>query len=547
MNVTTQACYEILRSERLARCFELVLAIGNRLNTGTDLEGAEGITLASLLKDRGEGDVLLFINDLSNLAEAKHFSNVLCDSQVRALQHDIDKLEQEIKEDMVEDLNRFNAAEALRKRQFEQGTIRRNRPAPSSEQTKLATSSGVSNRANGSSECRNAMLDAIRQRGVTAGKQNGTVSMSNPHATMLSAQSCGNSGRALASTSAPQAAEVDYDTSSLNDTADARSSLLSAIRQRGQSTISPTSDSADGPVDKGSEALPRSALFAAIRQQAGKPLSSEGNGNTENPKFDSRQYKMESKFISIMRERLMSIKAAFEDVEMELETLHSVWDGTARYLAEDPTGSSSEYVFTLLNRFLLDVKVAKALLLRKGLNFANEANALIPHAYVGSVVATKFGSGVITALRVTDKRIEVKFPWSREAYLAPSSILSVGSLVRCRLWGVGIIRQTFYDEGFCDVRFSFGFGKVRVEELTLETSSNQDELRRDLLSGGFCIGDPVITVFGCGHVQSIRGKSQYPAAILSVGLLASEPDMYGSERVCSAIAFVSASHAKRSY
>ncbi|EGZ28473.1 hypothetical protein PHYSODRAFT_309337 [Phytophthora sojae] len=248
-----------------------------------------------------------------------------------------------------------------------------------------------------------------------------------------------------------------------------------------------------------------------------------------------------------MRDRLMNIKTVFEDVEMELETLHSVWDGAARYLAEDPAGSSSEYVFGLLNRFLLDVKVAKTLLFRKGLSFANEANALLPHAYVGSIVATKFGSGVITALRVSDKRIEVKFPWSREAYLAPSSILSVGSLVRCRQWGVGIIRETCYDVGFCDVRFSFGYGKIRVEELMLETSSNQEEVRRELLSGGFCINDPVYTVFGNGHVQSIRGKPHCPEAVLSVGLLASEPDAYGGERVSTAIAFVSARHVKRNY
>jgi hypothetical protein len=50
IRVITQACYEVLRSERLARCFELVLAIGNLLNTGTELEGAQGVTLASLLK-----------------------------------------------------------------------------------------------------------------------------------------------------------------------------------------------------------------------------------------------------------------------------------------------------------------------------------------------------------------------------------------------------------------------------------------------------------------------------------------------------------------
>lgn len=61
IRVITQACYEVLRSERLARCFELVLAIGNLLNTGTELEGAQGITLASLLKVRSP-----FVFDLHN-------------------------------------------------------------------------------------------------------------------------------------------------------------------------------------------------------------------------------------------------------------------------------------------------------------------------------------------------------------------------------------------------------------------------------------------------------------------------------------------------
>ncbi|KAE9115492.1 hypothetical protein PF010_g9298 [Phytophthora fragariae] len=646
INVITQACYEVLRSERLARCFELVLAIGNLLNTGSELEGAQGITLASLLKlsetkavdqsmtllqfivklihDRGEGDVLLFINDLSSLADAKRFSNVICESQARALQSEISKLEQEIKEDMVEDLKRFNTAEALRKRQFEERNLR---PTPVSKQTGLATSDGVvSGAINGRAGSRNAMLDDIRQRGGGPAKQNeevGPVS-SNPHAAMLAAIRCRGETVGTnedAQTSLPYAvrsmsAPVDnprdtstgagqIDTTPVSSSPDApypsvisaiqnhswriseevqanvdeaRSSLLSAIRQRGQSKLASASDSNDsrsallasiqlrrgGPsakinvtADQGEYYSPGSdsqaALLAAIRQQARKPkpgihpLSGVDSAGTEDLKFQPHQYKMESNFISVMRDRLLNIKAAFEDVEMELETLHSVWDGTARYLAEDPVGSSSEYVFGLLNRFLLDVKVAKSLLFRKGLSFANEANAVLPHAYVGSIVATKFGSGIITALRVADKRIEEKIPWSKEAYLAPSSILSAGSLVRCRRWGVGIIRETCYDVGFCDVRFSFGYGKIRVEELTLETSSNQEDLRLELLSGGFCIGDPVVTAFGCGHVQSIRGNPQCPAAILSVGLLASDPDIHGGERPCTATAFVSARHAKRKY
>ncbi|KAG1700168.1 hypothetical protein DVH05_011976 [Phytophthora capsici] len=555
IRVITKACYEVLQSERLARCFELVLTIGNLLNAGTELEGAQGITLASLLKlsetkaidqsmtllqfiiklihDRGEGDVLLFINDLSTLAEARRFSNVICDSQAKTLHHEITKLEQEIEEDMVEDLKRFNKAEAIRKRKFEQRKLQTHRQSSS----EMLQDNGVSNSSlDVNSGSRNAMLSAIRQRGVNMVVDPGSSNKPAPsssHAAMLAAiRGHGDDLEAKSSEAlnAPQPQEA-------NPVSTGRSSLLASIRQRGQ----PASN-------------PRSAFLEDIKQRVPEGLQHDlktgaDSSNKVDEEFESRQYKIESKFVSVMRVRLMNIKAAYEDIEMEIETLHSVWDGTARYLAEDPNGSSTEYVFGLLNRFLLDVRVAKTLLFRKGISFSSEANALLPHAYVGSIVATKFGSGVITALRVTDKRVEVKFPWSREAYLSPSSILSAGSLVQCRQWGVGIIRETCYDEGFCDVRFSFGYGKVRVEDLTLETSSNREQMRLELLSYGFFIGDPVITPFGCGHVQSIRGKPQSSNTILSVNLLSSDPDTYDREsgRVHSAIAYVSAINAKRNY
>lgn len=50
VTILTKACYQILNSERLARFFELILATGNALNQGTDLEDAQGVTLASLIK-----------------------------------------------------------------------------------------------------------------------------------------------------------------------------------------------------------------------------------------------------------------------------------------------------------------------------------------------------------------------------------------------------------------------------------------------------------------------------------------------------------------
>lgn len=88
---------------------------------------------------------------------------------------------------------------------------------------------------------------------------------------------------------------------------------------------------------------------------------------------------MDSKFIVDMRQRLLDIKAAYEDLEMELEAMNGAWESTARYLGEDPSSSSSEYIFSLLNRFRLDVKVVKSLLFRKGLSFASDLQSLLPN------------------------------------------------------------------------------------------------------------------------------------------------------------------------
>ncbi|CAI5730885.1 unnamed protein product [Peronospora farinosa] len=661
IRVIIQACYEVLHSERLARCFELVLAIGNILNTGTELEGAQGITLASLLKlsetkaidrsmtllqfiiklihDRGEGDVLLFVNDLSTLCEARRFSNVMCDSQARALQHDISKLEQEIKEDMIEDLKRFNKAEAVRKLRFEQPTHPGHRSPLISERAGMIKRNEVANSARGrSSESRNSILNAIRKRSTTSmndapGQINTVGTTSNSQRTDLLAavrsrhrekvnsdaterasqtsifsairskrsvdQSADASAQsqprglhedspvqdtfhAAALTCIPDksrrtpaennkaqdrqvrsevhqvsglAASKQYEvpTSSPDNRATpVHSALLESIQQHRTRVF--TNDTS-GVEQNGSSTInghALAALLAAIRQRSSKPNRDMSKGGVNDSSIDDedlepRQYQMKSKFISVMRERLLIIKTAFEDIETNLETLHSVWDGTARYLAEDSSASSSEYVFGLLNRFLLDVKVAKTLLFRKGLSFANEASIFVPDAYVGSTIATRFGAGVITALRVVDKRIEVKFPWSKEAYLTPSAILSVGSLVQCRRLGVGIIRKTCYDMGFCDIRFSFGYGKVRVEDLTLETRSNQQDLRCSILRNGFIIGDPVITSFGCGHVQWLRRDLQNPESVLSVSLLASDSDAYGHDYTCTEFAFVSARNVKWNY
>uniref|UniRef100_K3WPW1 FH2 domain-containing protein n=1 Tax=Globisporangium ultimum (strain ATCC 200006 / CBS 805.95 / DAOM BR144) TaxID=431595 RepID=K3WPW1_GLOUD len=684
VQVITRACYEILHSERLARCFELVLAIGNLLNSGTELEDARGITLASLLKlsetksmdrsmtllqfiiklihDRGEGDILLFINELNTLADAKRFSNIICASQFKALHSSIQQLENEIKEEMVNDLKRFRKEEQRRKEQFEQQSrtpIRR--PPLFNGVARLPGSSSPSK-----PNARNSLLDAIRKRGgnkegknanaekdanpksssmmtgadsraalMAAIQKRQQATMSEPSATAVAAPATemGNrsmlmeaiKSRQLQASVSGEEEEQRVEPSATN----ARSALMNAIAKRGQVNSdvkeseqngvpenpraalfaaitqrkqqSSNAEGAQAPVSSvqnsnGHSTLlasirqrqstlenkessssqeppvnPQAALLAAIRgglpkeplnQDSSVPMATSDDKSGGDAQFVPRDYKMESKFISDMRQRLLEIKTAYEDLEMELETMNSAWEATARYLGEDLGASSSEYIFNLLNRFRLDVKVVKTLLFRKGLSFANDLQALLPNAHVGNTVATVYGPGVVTALRVADKRIEIKFPWSREAYLSPSCVLSAGSLVRCRVFGVGIIRQTHYDVGFCCVRFSFGYGMIQVQEITPETSSNASSLRQEILDTPFCVGDPVLTPFGCGYVKSIELRSRFrgsyqqqqqrveanPDGILAVHLLASEmrAEERGQENYAGT-AFVQFRHATLNY
>ncbi|GLD94949.1 hypothetical protein PINS_up003574 [Pythium insidiosum] len=355
IHTITQACSQVLQSERLARCFELVLATGNALNSGTDMENAHGVTLESLLKlsetksvdrsttllqfvvklihDRGEADILCFLNELSALSDARRYSNLIFD---------------------------------------------------------------------------------------------------------------------------------------------------------------------------------------------------------------------ENKFVSTMREHVLRLKAAAEEVEAEVETMSSVWESTCIYLGENPASCASDYALGLLNRFILDVKVAKSLLARQGLKFTMDTFS--QNADVGDVVLTKFGSGVITALRIADGKVEVKYPWSQEAYVAPSSILGPGDSVRCRNLGIGIIRQTQYGRGFCRVRLPYGFATIRVRDLTVENTAKRGHTHKVIGSTSLRTGDPVLTPFGCGHVRWIRNthahdRSKRIPDVVAVKMSSESDGLTGSK----VMAFVQAHDIRMNY
>lgn len=534
--------------------------------------------IVKLVQDRGEGDVLLFVNDLSSLTEAKRYSNLACASHLRTLQHEIGNLQTEIKEDMANDRARFDREEYQRKRAFEQrqqhvqmppvpmppgshapfssipqhallAAIRQRNGEPDSSKPKNSTSTDISQTPNGKSDtatanssARMAMLAGIKQRSPFG--QPLHITKSGPPQQDLEIPIHYN--LAQASTNATESTPES-----------GRASLLAAIKQRGDRNgcgAGPTillnensaKDTTENPIHVKSKDKPssgRASLLAAIKQREGSVSVKSLGPNTDNvtnvsgrtgissEKYVPREYNIRSAYIPVMRNILMGMKSDIEDLELEMENLQSLWEATARYVGEEISGTSSEYVFSLLHRFVLDVKVAKSLLFRKGMRFSTENGALhlLPDARkefffksnvvkpnlaifaeVGSKVLTQFGCGIVTAMRLADHRLEVSFRWSREAYLSPGVVLAAGALVRCRQFGVGIIRSTRYIDGFCSVRFAFGIGVVCVDDLVPETASDAQQLRATLLASPVFMGDPVITPFGCGHVLGIRRVSLQP-------------------------------------
>lgn len=309
------------------------------------------------------------------------------------------------------DMQRFDKDEAKRKQQIQSsGLPRHPKPLPSPQKN---------NDANSAHNSRSALLSAIKQRNPEAppfeGNSQSAVGIvkGNSHQSLLASIRAHEDGERSTNES-----EKVLPAGSTLSQLPGRSALLDAIRKRDLPSQEPeTKDQAantrsqllasiarmksnrDADEDKDSAAkvspiILQAAHLAAIRSGSLKKMSpsktesessfesvSPSNGTNAVEKFIPREYSIENnKFITVMRDRLMTIKAEFEDLEMETETMISEWEATARYLGEDGSTSTSEYVFSMLNRFVLDVKVAKSLLFRKGMSFSVESSRLLPNA-----------------------------------------------------------------------------------------------------------------------------------------------------------------------
>ncbi|OQR85521.1 hypothetical protein ACHHYP_11732 [Achlya hypogyna] len=556
------AARDVLRSERLPRYFEIILALGNVLNEGTEHADASGVTLSSLLKlsetrstdqsitllqyliqlihSRGEADLFELVNEFAALEQARRYSNVLCQSQLAQLQKGLANLKYEIKEERLHEHVIRERAQRQRQRQARNALVRQNSAAPVPERQALL--SAIRRQASTIDAIqedpeplpRQALLAAIRQRSPAAEADSGDTKAPQetppPGRQALLAAIRQRSPDAETAAAAPRdkvmpgrqallAAIQSRGKERTDDVfvapsppADPRAALFAAIRKQPSATTTEHDDSeADaraavmGALRKGrSDALPpraallsavrgeepsdRNALLAAIRKETALPAAPE-------PAPPATEIALP--FVVVMEAQACTIAEDLARLQDDVGVLNEVWHQAAVYLGEGPA-SSSDYVFGLLHRFIMDVKLALRLLAAKGL--VPPANALSAPASVGNSVATVFGPGVVVAVRHGGAQLEVRFPWAATGLLHPLSIIHPSNYVMCRQFGVGIVTETHYARGMLQVRFPFGYGVVRVDDIvyklpTGSRSSSKLKMR---------MGDPIQTPFGRATLQSAK-------------------------------------------
>ncbi|KAF0697834.1 Aste57867_11504 [Aphanomyces stellatus] len=557
LRVLSVACHQILSSERLPRYFEIILALGNVLNEGTEHADATGVTLASLLKlsetrsidqcmtllqflmqlihERGEMDLFSIIDDLDMLDEAKRYSNILCASQFSHIQKQVAYLIHELKEEETNDRVLFDRGTAL-KRQGMQRTLPSVRPTgrgallaaireqPTNDgsiagggQSALLASIRQPKQAaavDGQSEAANpraALLAAIKKSKQTdepateASQGTRATAGVGRHALLIEIQS---KGRATAPTE-EASTTVNQDTTNLEQSAApaGRRALLDAIRaSQRNDTLSPqTTQPTENRATHG-------ALMAAIRND---PASDVAPRDTMPPR---------NALLAAIQSRSSKTTAQPDDVETPVPA------ATSR-----PTYSKASNVFlTTMEAKLEQIRAdvahlqdnvasmedtwhevaiylgespaassdyALGLLHRFLLDVKVAYHHLVARGVIPIALFSLAGVGdriatVYGAASVLARRpaaLDVAFPWAKLAFLTPDSVLRPGDRVLCRRYGRAILTSTRYAAGMVELRFAFGYAILHVDHV-LRVDPDFEEVT--LLQRN----DPVLTPFGNGRV-----------------------------------------------
>lgn len=304
------------------------------------------------------------------------------------------------------------------------------------------------------------------------------------------------------------------------------SALLESIRD---AKTSVSSGSLAKAAQLSTDKPPRAALLTSIKNATrSKVERNTTNSLSESDKQPIAPYDADKNpFLKSIGTKLSEIQAVYDDIDLKVESMITAWEATARYFGEAST-TSSDHVFLLLNRLILDMRTTQLKRHRQRIHHSTFpaslgtfsstvmsalAESLFRFVEVGHQIVTKYGAGVVLTIRRLERKIEVRFPWSQECFLQPSALLGIGDRVWCKMFGIGFIRETLYSKGFCCVRFPFGFGFIRTSDISYHWNNMLHQKQWDLLTSheltrhsNFFPGDLVRTPFGIGTVRSISQR-----------------------------------------
>lgn len=247
---------------------------------------------------------------------------------------------------------------------------------------------------------------------------------------------------------------------------------------------------------------PRKALLDGIKSFGkAKSIEKSETSVSDNPNdyiyiprpFDPSK----NAFVRAFDEAIPKLQNSLSEVEKSLDQMNSVCESLAHYFGESPVSCSSKYVCAVVSQLMTEIQASIKRLKSRGrfpTIFGIEGASDIQ---VGSRIPTLYGPGLVTALRMDTKTLEVKYGWGR-SFLHPKALLLPGCLVITK-FGDGLLLEVRYSSGTCIVRFEWSIGIISIEELRPLKRRPSDSLVRSI-AFTYRRMDPVVTPLGEGYV-----------------------------------------------
>lgn len=135
------------------------------------------------------------------------------------------------------------------------------------------------------------------------------------------------------------------------------SALLESIRD---AKTSVSSGSLAKAAQLSTDKPPRAALLTSIKNATrSKVERNTTNSLSESDKQPIAPYDADKNpFLKSIGTKLSEIQAVYDDIDLKVESMITAWEATARYFGEAST-TSSDHVFLLLNRLILDMRTTQ--------------------------------------------------------------------------------------------------------------------------------------------------------------------------------------------